>query len=353
MRNLPVIANLTGSLWQRGVRNTSADLQSIVLKPLMARSLPRHLQIEIITRCNLACTMCPRTVALKRARSQEEVNPWYRQMPFERFKEIINQFHALQSLSLHGIGEPLMHPQLFEMVEASAARGIKVRFTTNATLLDQAKSERLIMSRLHQLIISMDGATAETYEAIRQGAHFEYVVENIRALSSAKRAMKSATPLIYLNMVVCRSNHHEAAQLVDLAHTIGAECVVLSPIQPPAAEIAHMVCDSESWNRAVAAAKRRARKWGIVLYARRKERSSHHRSPKKTYQCLNPWLSAVVLMNGDVMPCCNIHDADFSMGNLFDESFPKVWNGPAYQSFRSELRQKGHVPKPCRWCPDF
>jgi radical SAM protein with 4Fe4S-binding SPASM domain len=274
-------------------------------------------------------------------------------MPLDQFERVINQFPSLQSLSLHGIGEPLMHPQLVEMIAVAAARGIKVRFTTNATLLARERSERLIASGLRQLIISVDGATAKTYEAIRQGARFEVVIENIQALSRAKREMKSATPLIYFNMVVCRTNHHETAQLVDLAQRVSADCVVLSPMQPPLPALAQMACSPEQWQAAVSVAKARARSLGINLYARRDGKPAAGGQAKKTYRCLEPWRTAVVLMNGDVMPCCNIHDSDFGMGNLFDQAFTEVWNGSAYQAFRSDLKQKGQVPKPCRWCPDF
>ena len=52
----------------------------------------------------------------------------------------------------------------------SASRGIRVGFNTNATLLTRARAERLVVAGLDWLCISLDGATAATYESIRDGA---------------------------------------------------------------------------------------------------------------------------------------------------------------------------------------
>jgi radical SAM protein with 4Fe4S-binding SPASM domain len=353
---LPTLINLTRTLPERGVRDTGKDLLSVLVRPTLATSLPRHLQIEIITRCNLACIMCPRTVALEKADSEHQKNEWQQEMPFARFLAIINQMPNLQTLSLHGIGEPLLHPHLFEMVEVAAARGIQVRFTTNATLLNQSKCERLIRTGLYRIIISLDGATAATYEGIRAKANFERVIENILKLSKTRDDLNQKTPTIDIAMVVSRLNYAEGPKLIDLAHHLGADGVILSPMQPPEAKLAEMVCDLENWNQITVEAESRARQMGIKLYVRggsRPGKARNGKPVKETYKCLQPWLSSVVMMNGEMMPCCNIHDSRFSMGNSFEDDFINLWNGPCYRSFRAELRRKEDTPVPCRWCPDF
>ena len=82
--------------------------------------------------------MCPRTVALDR--DPGSAPEWHQRMPLERFMKLLDEFPELQSLSLHGIGEPLMHPGIFDMIDAAVRRGVMVRFTTNATLLDHTRS---------------------------------------------------------------------------------------------------------------------------------------------------------------------------------------------------------------------
>jgi radical SAM protein with 4Fe4S-binding SPASM domain len=272
-------------------------------------------------------------------------------MPYPSFLSVLDAFPGLQTLSLHGIGEPLLHPQIFDMVEEGARRGIQVRFTTNATRLGPARCERLVASGLHRLIVSLDGATADTYERIRPGARFEEVIDHLCTLSRLRRDRGAASPRIEVNMVVQRLNVFEVPDLVSLVSRIGLDGVILSPLQPPEPELEEMACDSETWTKAAEGAEERARQLGIPIHVRGGSSSRQRLAP--TYQCLHPWMSAVVTLDGEVMPCCNIHRSDYSMGNLFSDAFEDLWNGSHYQSFRRELRRKDAVPEPCRWCPDF
>ena len=351
MYRLPVVVELAKTTQRRGLRETGRDLRAALTRPAVTGNRPRHLQVEIITNCNLGCLMCPRTVDLARSASSERKEAWYRHMSYSSFLSVLDSFPGLQTLSLHGIGEPLLHPQIFDMVEEGARRSIQVRFTTNATRLGPAKCERLVASGLHRLIVSLDGTTADTYERIRPGARFEEVIDHLCMLSRLRRDRGASAPRIEVNMVVQRLNVFEVPDLVSLVSEIGLDGVILSPLQPPEPELAEMSCDSEAWMKAAKGAEERARQLGIPIHVRGGRSSRHRLAP--TYQCLHPWMSAVVTLDGEVMPCCNIHRSDCSMGNLFSDAFEDVWNGSHYQSFRRELQRKDAVPEPCRWCPDF
>jgi radical SAM protein with 4Fe4S-binding SPASM domain len=349
MDRLLATATLLRDARKTSVSATAQTLRTILFRPATACAPPRHLQVEIITSCNLACVMCPRTVALERAPAAPE---WHRRMPLDRFLTLLDEFPTLQSLSLHGIGEPLMHPQLFEMIAAAERRGVVVRFTTNATLLDRDRSGRVLASRLHRLIVSLDGATAATYEAIRPGARFVQVVENVRRLTMLRRESGAVLPRVDISMVVQASNAGEAPAVVALAHELGAAGVILSPMIPPVRELAALACDSATWNQAVDDSRRKARELGIALFAREGQ-PLPDATPKATHRCMHPWFSTVVTLDGAVMPCCNVHDPDFGMGNAVDDGFAEVWNGERYRAFRGEIKQHGHVPEACRKCPEF
>jgi radical SAM protein with 4Fe4S-binding SPASM domain len=349
MDRLLATATLLRDVPKASVSATAQALRTILLRPTTACAPPGHLQVEIITSCNLGCVMCPRTVAIERASADPQ---WHRRMPLDRFLTLLDEFPTLQSLSLHGIGEPLMHPQLFEMITAAARRDIKVRFTTNATLLDRDRSHRVLASRLHRLIVSLDGATAPTYEAIRPGARFVQVVENVRFFANSRRESRAAQPRLDISMVVQASNANEAPALVALAHELGADGVILSPMIPPVKELAALCCDSATWNQAVDDSRRKARRLGIAFFAR-EGRPLPDAAPKATHRCMHAWFSAVVTLEGAVMPCCNIHDPAFGMGNALEDGFTDVWNGERYRAFRREIKQQGHVPEACRKCPEF
>jgi radical SAM protein with 4Fe4S-binding SPASM domain len=353
MDRLSALFGLAKSARRRGWNDTVRGLRTIVWRPETAIETPRHLQVEIVTRCNLGCIMCPRTVALARAASAEEEQAWHRHMPYEEFLGLLNQFPNLQTLSLHGIGEPLMHPRIFDMVAAAAERGIKARFTTNATLFDQSRCRRLIESGLHRLIVSIDGATAATYEAIRPGAKFDRVLESLRVLTAMRREMGTSSPWLELSMVVQRDNAAEATALITLAHDLGVNGVTLSPMKPPVDQLAELECDPETWRRVTADARARARALHIPLFIRGARPLRRNHQAKPTHRCMHPWLSSVVMLNGDLMPCCNIHESVHSLGNLAADSFAEAWNGTRYRNFRRDLLRKGEIPEPCRSCPEF
>ncbi len=87
-----------------------------------------------------------------------------------------------------------MNPRFFDMIERAAGRGIMVSTNTNATFLNHRRAQQCVTSGLSEIHISIDGATAETYEAIRVRAHFDRVIANVERLVEARRRLGSATP---------------------------------------------------------------------------------------------------------------------------------------------------------------
>src|SRR5215472_15381168 len=149
-------------------------------------SLPTFLQVEPVGQCNLRCQMCP-------IQFRQDGPPFGPPafMDFDTYLGLLDQFPALEELQLQGLGEPMMHPRFFEMIEAAVARGIKVSTNTNATFLNDRRAERCVTSGLGEIHISIDGATAETYERIRVRAHYDRVIANVERLVQARRRLES------------------------------------------------------------------------------------------------------------------------------------------------------------------
>src|SRR3954453_18452034 len=135
---------------------------------------PSFIQIEPVGQCNLRCQMCP-----IQFRVDGPPHGPAAFMPFNTFTRLIDQFDRMSELHLQGLGEPMMHPRFFDMVEYAAARGITVSTNTNMTLLNAKRAERCVTSGLERLCISIDGATAATYERIRVRARFARVIRNL------------------------------------------------------------------------------------------------------------------------------------------------------------------------------
>jgi uncharacterized Fe-S cluster-containing radical SAM superfamily enzyme len=61
-----------------------------------------------------------------------------------------------------GLGEPLSHPNIVDMVRQAKALGLSVELITNATLLDKSLASQLIDAGLDMLWVSLDGAKPES-----------------------------------------------------------------------------------------------------------------------------------------------------------------------------------------------
>src|SRR5437899_2751958 len=135
-------------------------------------TLPRSIYIEPTSRCNEICQQCPRTLL-----SREED----RDLPFDEFRKIVDQFPVLDRVVLHGLGEPLLNKDLPKMVRYLKDRGTYVLFNSNGIALTEKKGGELIDAGLDEYRLSMDGSSRETYAHVRGVDAFEKIWRNVRA----------------------------------------------------------------------------------------------------------------------------------------------------------------------------
>jgi radical SAM protein with 4Fe4S-binding SPASM domain len=323
-------------------------------------ALPSFLQIEPVGQCNLQCRMCP---VMFREDAPSNGRPAF--MPFENFVGILDQFPRLHELHLQGLGEPMMHPQFFDMVAYATARGVTVSTNSNLTLLSESRAERCITSGLSALHISFDGATAATYEDIRVGARFERVVENIQKVCRAKIRVNSVGPLLRLVVVIMRRNLAELPELIRLAHRWSISSVFVQHLSQDLGESAvpHgdgvmqafvqqetlLGEDPQQVDRYFEAARLVALELAIEL---RLPRLGTRRSPRAVgrHACDWPWNGAYVTYQGYAIPCCMIATPDrLHMGNMVEHGVEQIWNGERYEAFREQM-DSDSPPAICRSC---
>jgi radical SAM protein with 4Fe4S-binding SPASM domain len=321
--------------------------------------LPSHLQLEITSACNLRCTMCL-------VRYRPPVNKLAGAMPPELFRQVVDDVPGLTRLTLQGLGEPLLSPYLPEMIRVAVERGVTVGFNSNATLLTARRAAELVASRVDWLHVSLDGASAATYQRIRDGADFGTVVANLAGLVRAKRAAGSATPWIRVVFVAMRDNVGELPDLVRLLSDIGVDELRVQNLShsfsdtDPAGrydDIRRFTADQALWtgadlDRAEAAfAAARAAAHGHGLRLRLPRLRTPEPAPGYAGRgCSWPWEAAYITSAGVVQPCCMVMGDDrVALGSLADHSFPEIWYGPAYRAFRRDLTG-AEPPEVCRGC---
>jgi MoaA/NifB/PqqE/SkfB family radical SAM enzyme len=317
-------------------------------------ALPRSLYLETTNRCDSKCQTCIRTF--------ETLEP-PADLTLERVQAIVAQFPVLDRVVLHGIGEPLLNPQIFDIVTYLKTRVASVLFNSDAISLTSARAARLVESGLDEYRVSVDAATAATYRRLRGVDRFERVRTNVARLVGLQRQLGRTTPRVSLWFTATRANIDELPGFVQLAADLGVGEVYVQRLVfnglglATEANALHgrlRARELERLSEAEALATRR----GIAM------RASGLNTPLASLQvnddarpwsgCQRPWTLAYVTANGNVLPCCVspwvARDyAGLILGNAFDERFEKIWDGARYQQFRTDF-ETTTPPDPCRGC---
>ena len=322
---------------------------------------PKFLQVEPVGQCNLRCKMCP---IVFRQDGPPYGPPAF--MDFDNYLRILDQFPGLEELQLQGLGEPMMHPRFFDMVAYAAGKGVKVGTNSNVTLLTARRAELCVTSGLDELHVSIDGATAATYERIRVRAKFAPVIANVELLQSTKRRLGSATPWLRMVVVAMRQNLDEFPDLVRLAHRLGIDTVFVQhlchdfgesslpeqyrPMRDFVAGETLLAEDPGRIERTFAAARAAAAELGVDLRLPDPRPKLHPPGTPGPERCDWPWRGAYVSYDGRAMPCCMIATPDrVNFGNMADHGAAAVWNNAEYHEFRDRL-SSDDPPEVCRSC---
>jgi radical SAM protein with 4Fe4S-binding SPASM domain len=323
--------------------------------------MPKFLQIEPVGQCNLKCRMCP----IQFRTDGQHGAPAF--IEFDDFVNLIEQFPETEELQLQGLGEPMMHPRFFEMVEFAARRGIRVGTNSNLTLFTRRRAALCVRSGLDALHVSLDGATKETYEHIRVNSNFERVVANIKLLEAVKETLESETPRLRLVFVLMRRNLHELPAFVELARELRVgeifaqhlchdfqESTLPAHYRPMRDFVETETLlneDAARVERYFGAARRVAEKLNVDLrLPTPRPDNPHAAATSGRARCDWAWRGMYFSFDGQAMPCCMISTPDrFSFGNAVEEGARELWTGEKYEDFRRGL-ESGDPPEICRSC---
>jgi MoaA/NifB/PqqE/SkfB family radical SAM enzyme len=322
---------------------------------------PHHLvklYVEPTTVCNLSCRTCMR-------------NNWHEpldHMPLNLYRELLDQARAmpdLRLLSLGGIGEPLAHPHLLDMVAQAKSQGLAVELVTNGLLLEPGLARALIEMGLDLLWVSIDGATPESYDDVR-GAGLQKVLGQLEELQRLQRDIGRATPQLGLVFVAMKRNLADLAELPRLAWRVGAARVLVTNVLPYTRELA----DEILYDRALFLPRSAPSPLSPQLSLPNLDwdaqssailtRQLRFSGPLKLIDAPLDWSRdscrfiqqgcAVVGWDGRVAPCLGLlHPCTtylhgyqrqiraYSLGNVAKRPLANIWRDPEYVTFRERV----------------
>ena len=220
---------------------------------------PRQLELSITNTCNLRCVMCNGEWSSS-IRSQVEGRPPLPAVYDDGFFEQLVPFLPhLERVKLYG-GEPFLASETLRVMELLVEQGLTTRchLTTNGTQWTP-RVERILSMLPVDVAVSLDAATAGTYESIRRGSSWEVVRANLDRFCEWGRRRGTWVSTTFCLMTV---NWHELADFFLLADALeidGTVNVVMAPADLSlhhlgAAELAAVVAALEERDREVAPA---------------------------------------------------------------------------------------------------
>jgi len=194
--------------------------------------------IDAANLCNLRCPMCM-------VGNRELDHPRGR-MSLDVFRTIMREVGpALIHLELYRYGEPLLNPELPEMIRVAAREYLcRTRVSTNLAMpLADDAIRHLLDSGLDTLVVAADGPDQETYARYRRGGSIEVVLENLRRIVAARAAKaNSRSPRIVWQYLVFAHNEDRVAQTRRLARRIGVDrFIAIEPSVPGHDEFAQWI----------------------------------------------------------------------------------------------------------------
>jgi MoaA/NifB/PqqE/SkfB family radical SAM enzyme len=165
----------------------------------------RYLSVrfDTVTACNHRCQYCY-TLDLTGHRTQL--------MDIEDFKKAAaNLLPYAHSVALSCAWEPTMNKQLAEFIRVAASYDVPyMHFVSNGSYLTEDMMHAMVDCGLDRMAVSIDAATAETYEKIREVNDLERVLGNLRKLKEIKAAKGVDKPLVNINWTAFEENADEA-----------------------------------------------------------------------------------------------------------------------------------------------
>ena len=222
-------------------------------------------------------------------------------MPLVLYRRIIDEVAAYtHTVIFHFQGEPLLSPNLADMVSYARQHRMFTMLSTNAQLLTPDMARALAQAGLDRIIISIDGLTQQTYSHYRKGGSLERALSGMRAVADLPEDIR---PEIVLQCLMLRSNEHEWERFKQKYRSLGADRLELKTAQ--FYDFSHGNDDMPTDGR-------------FCRYEKREDGLWYIKNPLRN-RCYRLWSGCVITAEGEVRPCCYDKSGAYAFGGLMNE----------------------------------
>jgi len=284
----------------------------------MGMRSPVNLTWEVSLACNLRCSHC----------LSSSGEPARDEMTTAEALDLVEQLHQARVFQINfGGGEPFMRPDFEQILDACHIRGIMTCISTNGTLLNAERVERLARSRQVAIQVSMDGSCRETCDAIRGEGVFEAATAAVKLLAATRIPTS-------INTVLTAQNASEIPAMHAMAHALGVSLRV-SRFRPSGRGADNWESLRPSPAQLLAFSDWLAESGDVRTGDSFFSLTSQERQGLGLNLCGAAKLTCCVGPTGNMYPCAFLQTDRFKAGSLRENSFQEIWdNSEIYDSFR-------------------
>ena len=305
---------------------------------------PSHISFFVTSRCNFRCDMCS-THSTKVPKSYMHRHHEAPDMSVDLLRSVLDRYPNVIRVPLIGVGEPLLNPQLFDMVRECTKRRMIADTFTNGYALD-AFIPDIVSSEIDRINVSINGHTGDEFHRMtgNPGVDYSRILRNVEALVR-ERANKRSSLRIDLSFIIDSNNYLHMKDMIEVGETLGVDSVSLSqfiasPYPPFTPKERCLFADDEEVIKELALLMSRKYRchvrWPYLLKRPGGERTI----------CRWPFSMLLVDGAGNVGGCgkavLNMHEN----GTIYDKD---PWNNQYFRDLRSR-HLKGTLLWPCQSC---
>lgn len=185
--------------------------------------LPKKVHLEACSLCQLDCPEC-----YIRKTEKNMPKDWLGYLKFKDFKKFVDE-NDIKEIELASKGEIFLNPELDDIIKYAYQKNIKLTANvgTNLNTVSDITLENLVKYKFYSFVVSIDGATPETYKIYRVGGDFNKVIDNIKKINNFKEKYKSEYPKLTWQFIPFGHNEHEIELAKKKAKELNMKIVFL------------------------------------------------------------------------------------------------------------------------------
>jgi len=284
----------------------------------------KEIRIEVSSVCQLRCPLCPQVDG----QLKEHIGFGF--LEFANFKKLVDENPEIKSIEISNWGEIFLNPELNDILAYSHKKGVSLTAFSGVNLntVNEETLEDIVKYQLKGMLVSLDGASPETYRQYRVKGNFNTVIANIQKINEFKKKYNSPFPVLNWQFIIFKHNEHEISKAKALAKKLNMSFFI-----------------KKNWGES-----NPSNTTSSSFKKRPKIRDRIQPTLIATELCGQMWESPQINWDGKLLGCCVNKWGDY--GNVFEQGLKSCLQNPKYIHAKRALlgREKITENMPCYSC---